>query len=54
MKTNKAWHLANRMPKNPTPEQRMHWHLEHSKHCNCREMPPKLKAILIEKKLITV
>lgn len=44
MKLNKAWHLANKMPKNPTMEQRIAWHTGHAKHCRCREMPPQLKA----------
>jgi hypothetical protein len=43
MKINKEWHLKNRMPKNPTFEERMNWHIEHSKHCACREMPDKLR-----------
>lgn len=39
---NAEWHLANKMPKNPTLEQRIAWHLEHQKHCHCREIPAKL------------
>lgn len=31
MKINKEWHLKNRMPKNPTSEQRIAWHIEHKK-----------------------
>lgn len=42
-KINKEWHLKNKMPKNPTMEERLKWHLEHSKNCQCREMPEKLK-----------
>jgi hypothetical protein len=44
MKINKEWHLAHPMPKNPTEEQRLDWHIEHAKHCHCREIPPSLKA----------
>jgi hypothetical protein len=44
MKLNREWHLENRMPKNATTEQRIAWHLEHKKHCACREFPEKLKA----------
>jgi hypothetical protein len=44
MKLNKEWHLAHRMPKNPTPEQRLEWHIKHAQHCQCREIPPSLKA----------
>jgi len=40
---NKEWHLKNKMPKNPTLDQRIAWHVEHQKHCFCREMPEKLR-----------
>jgi histidinol phosphatase-like enzyme len=39
---NKAWHEAHIMPRNPTRDQRMQWHTEHSKECNCRKPSPKL------------
>lgn len=42
MALNKDWHLKNKMPKNPTFEQRAKWHIEHEKHCKCRPMPEKL------------
>jgi len=44
MKINASWHKANRMPKNPTIEQRIQWHIEHAKHCVCRAIPEKLLA----------
>ena len=40
---NKEWHLAHPMPKKPTLEQRIDWHLEHIKNCQCRGIPPKLE-----------
>lgn len=40
---NKEWHKQNRMPKNPTLEQRIAWHKEHQKNCTCREVPKSLK-----------
>lgn len=43
-KINAEWHLAHRMPKNPTTEQRLRWHIEHSRHCSCRPLTEKLKA----------
>ena len=43
MKINKEWHLKNKMPKNPTQEERLNWHIEHAKYCTCREMSDKLK-----------
>lgn len=39
---NKEWHLKHPMPKNPTIEQRIKWHLEHQKHCSCRKIKGKL------------
>jgi len=44
MKINKEWHEKNRMPKNPSLDERMKWHIEHAQNCACREMPDKLKA----------
>lgn len=50
MKINKEWHEQNKMPKNAVFEQRMKWHLEHLKHCNCRnEIPKKLVDEMIRK-----
>ncbi len=46
MKINKEWHERNKMPKNPTEEQRLKWHIEHEKNCQCRPMPAKLKEKL--------
>lgn len=49
MKINKEWHLKNKMPKNPTFEMRVAWHLEHQKNCNCRPIPEKLLEEMKEK-----
>jgi hypothetical protein len=38
-KINKKWHGKNRMPKNPTRDQRVEWHVEHAKNCACRAIP---------------
>jgi len=35
---NKEWHLANKMPKNPTLEERIEWHLSRAKNCSCRPL----------------
>lgn len=44
MKLNSEWHLNNKMPKNATIDQRIAWHLEHLKNCQCRtDFPKKLK-----------
>jgi len=39
---NAKWHLKNKMPKNPTEEVRIKWHIEHLKNCPCRAPSPKL------------
>jgi hypothetical protein len=49
MPINRAWHDANRMPKNATKEQRLAWHLEHAKVCGCRPMPDSIKAMAEQK-----
>lgn len=36
MKINAEWHGKNKMPKNPTLDQRVEWHAAHAKHCTCR------------------
>lgn len=43
MTINKEWHLKNKMPKNPTNEQRLKWHIEHAKCCDCRKPSEKLQ-----------
>jgi hypothetical protein len=50
MKINKEWHLAHRMPANATLQQRIDWHIEHAKYCQCRTgLPAKLKAEMEKK-----
>jgi hypothetical protein len=49
MKINKEWHLKHPMPKNPTFEQRVAWHLEHQKNCSCRPISGKLAAEMQKK-----
>jgi hypothetical protein len=41
---NADWHKAHPMPRSPTLEQRIAWHIEHARECKCREIPPKLLA----------
>ncbi len=50
MAINKAWHLKNKMPKNPTVEERVAWHREHQKNCSCWPFPDKLAEKMKEKK----
>ncbi len=41
---NREWHVENRMPANPSIDQRLTWHVEHAKHCGCRLISEKLAA----------
>lgn len=42
MSINAVWHLANKMPKNPTLNERVAWHVEHAKQCACRPLHGKI------------
>jgi hypothetical protein len=42
MKINKEWHLGHKMPKNPTLDQRVNWHVEHARNCTCRALGGKI------------
>lgn len=39
---NASWHLMNKMPKNPTINERIKWHLEHAKNCACHPLGGKI------------
>ena len=39
MKMNKEWHLKHAMPKNPSIDQRIKWHLEHQKIARAGQFP---------------
>lgn len=41
-KINKPWHLKNRMPKNPSLDQRVTWHVDHARNCQCRKLEGKI------------
>lgn len=43
---NREWHQLHKMPKNPTSEQRIAWHVEHAKHCRCRPIPEGVYALM--------
>lgn len=46
-KINVEWHKAHPMPKNPTEDQRLEWHLTHLKNCTCRtDLPQSVLATM--------
>lgn len=51
-KINAEWHKANKMPERPTEEQRLKWHAEHAKNCECRKPTGKLLETLKARKMI--
>jgi hypothetical protein len=46
-KLNATWHREHVMPKNPSLEQRLRWHVAHARACGCRrDLPPAIVAEL--------
>lgn len=45
-KTNKKWHTENRMPRNPSLQERIKWHIKHAQACSCRPMPESIKKAI--------
>ncbi len=41
---NREWHKQHEMPRGATAEERIEWHLEHTKNCACRPFPKGLLA----------
>lgn len=44
---NADWHRKHKMPRNPTKEQRIAWHVGHAAACGCRPVPEKLRAEIV-------
>ena len=43
---NKEWHLQNKMPVNPTSEQRAKWHIDHLNYCDCRKPTQNIQKLI--------
>lgn len=52
MAINALWHSQNKMPKNPTQDQRVAWHLAHSKNCDCHPLTGKILEEIKRRQLI--
>lgn len=46
---NREWHDQHRMPKNATEDERIAWHLDHTRNCCCREISDGV-AVLFKKR----
>jgi len=53
-KINTEWHLANKMPKKATLDQRIQWHQEHLKYCKCRTKVPEKLQVEMRKRGIEI
>lgn len=42
MKINAEWHSTHKMPKNPSLDQRVEWHIGHARNCACRPLEGKM------------
>lgn len=52
-KMNAGWHKLHPMPHHPTIDQRIEWHLQHLRHCQCRtDLPEKLKEEITRRGLL--
>jgi hypothetical protein len=51
MPINAAWHRANRMPRNPSLDQRVAWHLEHARNCGCRAISGAMRDEILRRGL---
>ncbi|MFA5052953.1 MAG: hypothetical protein WC565_02770 [Parcubacteria group bacterium] len=49
MKLNAKWHLTHKMPKNPTLDEKVKWHIEHAKNCKCRPLGGKISEEIKKK-----
>lgn len=52
MKINAEWHAKNNMPKNPTRDERINWHLDHSRNCLCHPLDAKILEEIKKRKLL--
>jgi hypothetical protein len=50
-KINKEWHVKNKMPAKASDDQRIVWHLEHTKNCACMPIPKGVIEIMKAKNI---
>ena len=46
---NKEWHKQNILGSNQNLENRIAWHIEHEKNCNCRSMPDSIRKEILKR-----
>lgn len=45
-KIHREWREAHRMPKNASEDERIAWHIDHARNCECRKIEGKLAELL--------
>jgi len=50
---NREWHEDHKMPRNANDDQRIAWHIEHSRNCTCRPIPDGVIKMMKEKGIET-
>jgi hypothetical protein len=53
-KINAGWHKLHPMPHHATIDQRIEWHLQHLRHCQCRTDLPEILKEEMRKRGIAV
>ncbi len=43
-RVNAEWHRENVMPRYPSLEERIKWHVEHYRECGCRPIPSNIAS----------
>ncbi|SFC15597.1 hypothetical protein SAMN04488059_102318 [Devosia psychrophila] len=46
MSINREWHATHKLARDASIEERLHWHIQHSVNCGCREIPTSIKREL--------
>jgi hypothetical protein len=53
LKMNTGWHKLHPMPHHATTDQRIEWHLQHLRHCQCRtDLPQKIKEEIQKREIV--
>jgi len=52
-KINKDWHENNKMPPKASDDERIKWHIEHTKNCPCRPIPKGVIELMIRQIILS-
>lgn len=49
---NKEWHTMHKMPEKASDQQRIDWHLEHSRNCSCAPIPKGVLDLMAKRGMV--